>query len=95
MSEEVARIQEVKVAFFERFWEPSGMVAVRTLAAAATEVRLIPLDFPSFFFCLLFGKVSLFAQELIPDQHSEDGRTPDAGKSPSGRGASGAPGAQV
>ena len=39
--EEVARIQEVKVAFFERFWEPSGKVAIRTLAAAATEVGLI------------------------------------------------------
>ena len=38
LSEEVARIQDVKVAFFERFWEPSGKDAVRTLAVAATEV---------------------------------------------------------
>ena len=41
LSEEVARIQEVKVAFFERFWEPSGKDAVRTLAAAAIEVGLV------------------------------------------------------
>ena len=33
LAEEVAKIQEVKVAFFEQFWEPSGIVAVRTLAA--------------------------------------------------------------
>ena len=32
LSEEVARIQELKITFFERFWEPSGRVAVRTLA---------------------------------------------------------------
>ena len=38
LSEEVVRIQDVKVAFFERFWEPSGKDAVRTLAVAATEV---------------------------------------------------------
>ncbi|XP_039838346.1 uncharacterized protein LOC120698701 [Panicum virgatum] len=37
LAEEVAKIQEVKVALFEQFWEPSGKVAVRTLAAAATE----------------------------------------------------------
>ena len=36
LSEEVAKIQEVKIAYFERFWEPSGKVAVRTLAAAAS-----------------------------------------------------------
>ena len=42
LAEEVAKIQEVKVAFFEQFWEPSGKVAVRTLAAAATEVGLVP-----------------------------------------------------
>ena len=41
LAEEVAKIQEVKVAFFEQFWEPSGKVAVRTLAAAATEVVLV------------------------------------------------------
>ena len=46
---EVARIQEVKAAFFEQFWESSGKVAVRTLAAAATEVGLVPATF--FFFC--------------------------------------------
>ena len=35
-------IQEVKVAFFKQFWEPSGKVAVQTLAAAAIEVGLVP-----------------------------------------------------
>ena len=38
LSEEVNKIQDVKIAYFERFWEPSGKVAVRTLAAAATGV---------------------------------------------------------
>ena len=28
LSEEVAKIQEVKIAYFEHFWEPSGKVAV-------------------------------------------------------------------
>ena len=42
LSEEAAKIQEVKIAYFERFWEPSSKVAVRTLAAAATEVGLVP-----------------------------------------------------
>ena len=35
------KIQEVTVAFFEQFWEPSGKVAVQTLAAAAIEVGLV------------------------------------------------------
>jgi len=38
LSEEVNKIQDVKISYFERFWEPSGKVAVRTLAAAATVV---------------------------------------------------------
>ena len=42
---EVARIQEVKAVFFEQFWEPSGKVAIRTLAAAAAEVGLVPATF--------------------------------------------------
>jgi len=41
LAEEVAKIQEVKVAFFEQFWEHSGKVAVQTLAATATEVGLV------------------------------------------------------
>ena len=41
----MGRIQEVKVAFFERFWETSGKVAIRTLAAAAAEVGLVPATF--------------------------------------------------
>lgn len=31
LSEELAKIQEVEIAYFERFWEPSGKVAVWTL----------------------------------------------------------------
>ena len=38
LSEEVNKIQDVKIAYFERFWEPSGRVAVQTLAATATGV---------------------------------------------------------
>ena len=95
LSEEVARIQEVKVAFFERFWEPSGKVAVRTLAATAAEVgsfrKILPFEG---FVSLAFGKV-FFLQETMPSQPSEDGRSPGAGTSPSGREASGTPGAQV
>ena len=49
---EVARIQEVKAAFFEQFWETSGKVAVRTLAAAAAEVGLVPATFLFFLFSL-------------------------------------------
>jgi len=95
LSEEVARIQEVKVAYFERFWDPSGKVAVRTLAtAAAAEVGLIPSSHPSFFLCLFLAKLFL-AQELIPDQPSEDNQTSEVRRSPSGRDAGGSSGAQV
>ena len=52
LSEEVNKIQDVKIAYFERFWEPSGKVAVRTLAAAATGV--------SFSFGWLYVFVFLF-----------------------------------
>jgi len=38
LSEEVNKIQDVKIAYFERFWEPSGKVAVQTLVAATTGV---------------------------------------------------------
>ena len=41
LSEELAKIQEVKIAYFERFWEPSGKVAIRTLAAAATGLSFL------------------------------------------------------
>ena len=41
LSEEVNKIHDVKIAYFERFWEPSGKVAVRTLAAAATGVSFL------------------------------------------------------
>ena len=95
LSEEVARIQEVKVAYFERFWDPSGKVAVRTLAtAAAAEVGLIPSSHPSFFLCLFLAKIFL-AQELIPDQPSEDNQTSEVRRSPSGCDAGGSSGAQV
>jgi hypothetical protein len=95
LSEEVARIQELKITFFERFWEPSGRVAVRTLAATAAEVgsfrKILPFEG---FVLLAFGKVFL-AQETVTSQPLEDGRSPGAGTSPSGREASGAPRAQV
>jgi len=57
LSEELAKIQEVKIAYFERFWEPSGKATVQTLAAAATERGLIPWARPPFFFCLFFIKL--------------------------------------
>ena len=38
LSEELAKVQDVKVAFFEKFWGPSGKDVVRALAAAAAEV---------------------------------------------------------
>ena len=41
LSEEVDRIQNVKIAYFECFWEPSGKVVVRTLAAAAAGVSFL------------------------------------------------------
>jgi len=50
LSEELAKIQEVKIAYFERFWEPSGKVVVQTLAAAAID----SMGPPSVFFCLFF-----------------------------------------
>ena len=96
LSEEVARIQEVKVAYFERFWDPSGKVAVRTLAtAAAAEVGLIPSSYPSFFLCLFLAKLFRLPQELIPDQPSEDNQTSEVRRSPSERDAGGSSGAQV
>ena len=57
LPEELAKIQEVKIAYFERFWEPSGKVAVQTLAAVATEGGLIPWARPPFFFCSFFIKL--------------------------------------
>jgi len=54
LAAEVGRIQDVKAAFFERFWETSGKVAVRTLAAAAAEVGLVPATF-RFFLLFLFN----------------------------------------
>jgi len=51
LAAELGRIQEVKAAFFEQFWESSGKVAVRTLAAAAAGVGLVPATFFCFFFC--------------------------------------------
>ena len=41
-------IQDVKMAFFEKFWYPLGKDAVRALAAAAAEVSLL------FFYALPF-----------------------------------------
>jgi len=55
---EVEKIQELKASFFERFWETSGKVAVRTLAAAAAEVGFFFSDFSVF--CLFFDWFCLF-----------------------------------
>ena len=72
LSEEVDRIQNVKIAYFERFWEPSGKVAVRTLAAAATGVSFLSDGFFLAFFCFWLSrcKTLLFVQELNHDQPS-------------------------
>jgi hypothetical protein len=95
LSEEVSQIQDVKMAYFERFWEPSGKVVVRTLAAAATGV-IFSFGLPFVFvFLLSHGKNLLFAQELNVDHPSEVGSMPEAGRSPSGREADGSPRAQV
>ena len=56
---EVSKIQELKATFFERFWETSGKVAVRTLAATAAEVGLVSATF-RFVFCFFFDWFRLF-----------------------------------
>ena len=91
---EVARIQEVKAAFFEQFWEPSGKVAVRTLAAAAAELGLVPAAFRFFFYLFLIGFVYL-VQGATLDHPSEVNRMSEDRRSPSGNGAAGSSGAQV
>ena len=95
MSEEVNKIQDVKIAYFDRFWEPSGKVAVRTLAAAATGVSFSFGWLCVFGSLLSRGKTLLFVQELNLDHPSGVGGMPEAGSSPSGRGADGSPRAQV
>ena len=91
----ISMLQDVKVAFFERFWGPSGKDAVRTLAVTATEVGFFPCDFPVSLFLLASDKVFLFAQEMVPDEPSEGDRAPGARRSPLGRNASGSPRAQI
>ena len=83
------------MAYFDRFWEPSGKVAVQTLAAAATGV-IFSFGLP-FVFCFLLsrGKTLLFVQELNLDHPSRVGGMPKAGRSPSGREADRSPRAQV
>ena len=95
LSEEVNRIQDVKISFFEHFWEPSGKVAVRTLAAAVTRVTFSFGLLFVFGFLLSRGKTLLFVQELNLDHPSGVGGTPEAGRSPSGREADRSPRAQV
>ena len=87
------KIQEVKVAFFKQFWEPSGKVAVRTLAAAATEVGLVlsAVRFSS----VCFFKFVYSVQGPTPDQPSEDNRMSEDRRYPSGHDAGGSSGAQV
>ena len=53
------------------------------------------VTFLSLFFWLASDIVFLFAQEMVPDEPSEGDRAPGARRSPSGRNASGSPGAQV
>ena len=75
LSEEVARIQDVKVAFFERFWEPSGKDAVRTLAVAATEEGFFFVGPLSLSFCLLLTKFScLHRRWFLMNLRKETGR---------------------
>ena len=95
MSEEVAKIQEVKIAYFEHFWEPSGKVTVQTLAAAATGVSFLSASSAFFGFLLSCGETLLFVQELNPDQPLGFLGTPEASRSPSGHDTDGSPRDQV
>ena len=83
------------MAYFDRFWEPSGKVAVQTLAAAATGVIFSFGLLFVFGFLLSRGKTLLFVQELNLDHPSGVGGMPEAGRSPSGREANRSPRAQV
>ena len=56
LSEEVAKIQDVKIAYFERFWEPSGKIAVQTLAAALTGISSLSVGSVFLVFCFLVVK---------------------------------------
>jgi len=94
LAAEVGRIQEVKAAFSERFWEASGKVVIWTLAAAAAEVGLVPAAFRFFFYLFLIGFVYL-VQGATPDRSSEDNRMSEDRRSPSGNDAAGSSGAQV
>ena len=87
----MGRIQKVKATFFERFWETSGKVVVRTLASAAAEVGLVPV---TFLFLFLIDFVHL-VQGATPDRSSEDNRMSEDRRSPSGNDAGGSSGAQV
>ena len=92
----MGRIQEVKAAFFERFWESSGKVAVRTLAAVAAGVGLVPATFFCFFsFGLLLIDFVSLVQEATPDWPSGIVGTPEDSRAPSGRDGNVSPRAQV
>ena len=41
LSEEVAKIQVVKIAYFEHFWEPPGKIIIQTPVAALTGVSFL------------------------------------------------------
>ena len=71
------------------------MVAVRTLATAATGVIFSFGLLFVFGFLLSRGKTLLFVQELNLKHSSGVGSMPEAGRSPSGREADGSPRAQV
>ena len=66
------------MAYFDHFWEPSGKVAVRTLAAAATGIIFSFGLLFVFGFLLSRGKTLLFVQELNLDHPSGVGSMPEA-----------------
>jgi hypothetical protein len=86
----------VKAAFFERFWESSGKVAVRTLAAAAAVVGFVPATLFLFFsFVLLLIVFVSLVPEVTLDRPSGIVGTPEDSRTPSGRDVNVSPRAQV
>jgi len=49
LGEELAKIQEAKIAFFENFWGPSGKGVDRALAVTAAEVGPFSCELPLLF----------------------------------------------
>ena len=63
----------------------SGKVVVRTLAATAAGVGLVPATFFVFSFVLLLIDFVSLVQEATPDRPSGIDRTPEDSRTPSGR----------